>query len=97
MARTSHTGLALGVQGLKPHDPHEPLDALAIGQHPVALQPVPKAPGTQEGMYGPQFLDTRFGGLSALTVTQRVLPASMQEMVFVPANPSFAIRGGRSD
>ena len=50
MTRASRTGLALGVQGLDPHDPHEPLDALAVGQHPIALQPVPKAPGAQEGV-----------------------------------------------
>ena len=45
VTRTRSTGLALRVQGLKPHDP---LDALAIGKHPIALQPVPKAPGAQE-------------------------------------------------
>ena len=49
MTRTRGTGLALGVQGLDPHDPHEPLDALAVGKHPIALQPVPKAQGAQEG------------------------------------------------
>ena len=48
MARASRTGLALGVQGLDPHDPHEPLDALAVYKHAIAHQPVPKAPGAQK-------------------------------------------------
>ena len=52
MTRTSRTGLALRVQGLDPHDPHEPLDVLAVHKHAIALQPVPQAPGAQERVLG---------------------------------------------